>query len=109
MTFLLQIIAAFVVNQRMALLTVTMLSRSFLVTNTASVALFASLVYPTENRSVGVRTCVCVGRMGTILGPFIFETFFAEKYFNGIVFNVVIISLTFIATVLLPSRSATLS
>ncbi|XP_028396766.1 synaptic vesicle 2-related protein-like [Dendronephthya gigantea] len=104
-----QIIALFVVNQEMPLFIVTMLSRSFLATNTAPVALFASLVYPTENRSIGVGICVCVGRMGTILGPFIFETFFAQEYFNGIIFNLAILSVTFIATVLLPSQSSTLS
>ncbi|XP_028396765.1 synaptic vesicle 2-related protein-like [Dendronephthya gigantea] len=104
-----QIIALFVVNHGMPLLIVTMLSRSFLVTNATLMPLFASLVYPTENRGIGVGTCVCVGNIGTILGPFIFETFFAQEYFNGIVFNVAILSVTFIATVLLPSPSATLS
>ncbi|XP_028414312.1 synaptic vesicle 2-related protein-like [Dendronephthya gigantea] len=104
-----QIIALFVVNHRMPLLIATMLSRSFLATNTCLMSLFASLVYPTENRSIGVGACVCVGSIGTILGPFIFETFFAQKYLNGIVFNLVILSVTIIATVLLPSQSATLS
>ncbi|XP_028396761.1 synaptic vesicle 2-related protein-like [Dendronephthya gigantea] len=104
-----QIIALFVVNHGMPLLIVTMLSRGFLATNTCLMPLFASLVYPTENRGIGVGTCVCVGSIGTILGPFIFETFFAQKYCNGIVFNLVILSVTIVATVLLPSQSATLS
>ncbi|XP_028414340.1 synaptic vesicle 2-related protein-like [Dendronephthya gigantea] len=104
-----QIIALFVVNHRMPLLIATMLSRGFLVTNTCLMPLYTSLVYPTENRSIGVGVCACVGSIGTILGPFIFETFFAQKYLNGIVFNLVILSVTIIATVLLPSQSATLS
>ena len=108
LTILSQIITLFVVNQRMPLLIFTMLSRSFLATNTTLMSLFASLVYPTENRSIGVGTCFSVASIGTILGPFIFETCFAKTYLNGIAFNVVILSVTFIATVLLPSQTATL-
>ena len=106
---LLLMIALFFVNQRMPLLIVTMLSRSLLVTIVTLTVFFVSLVYPTENRSIGLGTCFSVGRIGTLLGPFIFEAFFAEAYFKGIILNIAILSVAFVAIVLLPSRGATLS
>ena len=105
---LLLMIALFFVNQRMPLLIVTMLSRSLLMTGTTLIVLFAALVYPAENRSIGVGTCFSFGRIGTILGPFIFEALFAEAYLRGIILNLTI-SVAFVATVLLPSHGATLS
>ncbi|XP_028396874.1 putative transporter SVOPL [Dendronephthya gigantea] len=103
------IISLFFVTQRMPLLIVTMLSRSLLMTDATLIVLFTSLIYPTENRSIGAGTCFSVGRIGTLLGPFIFETLYAKAYFKGIVFNITILAVAFVATVLLPSHGATLS
>ncbi|XP_028396873.1 synaptic vesicle 2-related protein-like [Dendronephthya gigantea] len=103
------IISLFFVTQRMPLLIVMMLSRSFLMADTTLIVILASLIYPTENRSIGVGTCFSVGRIGTLLGPFIFETLYAEAYFKGIVFNITILPVAFVATVLLPSHGATLN
>ena len=105
---ILQIIALFVLNQRTALLIVTMLSRSLAMSSTTLVIVYASLLYPTENRSIGVGACFSIGRIGMLLGPFIFVTLFAEAYFYGIVFNIGILLLGFVAIILLPSRSSAL-
>ncbi|XP_028396648.1 synaptic vesicle 2-related protein-like [Dendronephthya gigantea] len=105
LTLVSQAIALFLVNQRIPLLMVTMISRSLLATDTTLLLLFVSLVYPPEIRSIGAGTCASAGRIGIILGPFIFETWFAKEYFYGIVFNVVILSVALIATVLLPLHS----
>jgi hypothetical protein len=105
---ILQIIALSVLNQRTALLIVTMLSRSFANISTTFVAVYASLLYPTENRSIGVGACVSMGRIGMLLGPFIFVTLFEQAYFYGIVFNIGILLLGFVAIILLPSRSSAL-
>ncbi|XP_028415153.1 putative transporter SVOPL [Dendronephthya gigantea] len=104
LTLLLQIFALFVVNRRIPLLIITMLSRGFLATGVSLLNVFVSLVYPTEIRSVGSGTCVTAGRIGILLGPFIFETWFAKKYFYGTVFNVAVIFALFISTVLLPTQ-----
>ncbi|CAB3981139.1 synaptic vesicle 2-related -like [Paramuricea clavata] len=105
---ILQIIALFVLNQRTVLLIVTMLSRSLAMSCTTLVVIYASLLYPTENRSIGVGACFSIGRIGMLLGPFIFVTLFAEAYFYGIVFNIGILLLGFVAIILLPSRSGAL-
>ena len=105
---ILQIVSFFVLNQRTALLVVTMLSRSLLMASATLVIVYASLLYPTENRSIGVGACVSMGRIGMLLGPFIFVTLFAEAYFYGIVFNIGILLLGFVAIILLPSRSSAL-
>jgi MFS family permease len=105
---ILQIIALSVLNQRTALLIVTMLSRSFANISTTFVAVYASLLYPTENRSIGVGACVSMGRIGMLLGPFIFVTLFEQAYFYGIVFNIGTLLLGFVAIILLPSRSSAL-
>ncbi|CAB3981137.1 synaptic vesicle 2-related -like [Paramuricea clavata] len=105
---ILQIIALSVLNQRTALLIVTMLSRSLANISTTFVAVYAALLYPTENRSIGVGACVSMARSGMLLGPFIFVTLFAEAYFYGIVFNIGILLLGFVAILLLPSRSGAL-
>ena len=104
---ILQIVALFVLNQRTALLVVTMLSRSLLMASATLVVVYASLLYPTENRSIGVGACVSMGRVGVVLGPFIFVTLFEQTYFYGIVFNIGILQLLgFVAVILLPSRSS---
>jgi hypothetical protein len=104
---ILQIVALFVLNQRTALLVVTMLSRSLLMASATLVVVYASLLYPTENRSIGVGACVSMqGRVGVVLGPFIFVTLFEQAYFYGIVFNIGILLLGFVAVTLLPSRSS---
>ena len=105
---ILQIIALFVLNQRTVLLIVTMLSRSLANISTTFVTVYASLLYPTENRSIGVGACVSMGRIGMLLGPFIFVTLFEQAYFYGIVFNIGILLLGFVAIILLPSRSSAL-
>ncbi|XP_028396646.1 synaptic vesicle 2-related protein-like [Dendronephthya gigantea] len=105
LTLVSQIIALFVVNQRLTLLVVTMMSRSLLLSDITLLIVFMSLVYPAENRSIGTGTCVTIGRIGIIVGPFIFETWFAKKYFYGTVFNVAIIFVSFIATILLPTHA----
>ncbi|XP_028402682.1 synaptic vesicle 2-related protein-like [Dendronephthya gigantea] len=109
LAIMLQIVALFLVSQRTALLIVTMLSRSLLMSETTALFIYASLLYPTENRGIGVGTCLSGGRMGTLVGPFIFETLFERAYHNGIVFSIGILLLGSIATALLPSHSATLS
>lgn len=106
---MLQIVALFLVSERTALLIVTIMCRSLLMSETTALFIYASLLYPTENRGIGIGTCLSVGRMGTLLGPFIFETLFVRAYFNEIVFNIGILLLGSIATALLPSHSATLS
>ncbi|XP_028416560.1 synaptic vesicle 2-related protein-like [Dendronephthya gigantea] len=106
-TLVLQIVALFVVNQRILLLVVIMISRSLLASAISLLLVFASRVYPTEIRSMGTGACAAVGRLGTIAGPFIFETWFTKEYFNGTVFNIAIVSLSFIAIVLLPEQTAT--
>ena len=57
---------------------------------------------------IGVGACVSMGRIGMLLGPFIFVTLFEQAYFYGIVFNIGILLLEFVAIILLPSRSCTL-
>jgi MFS family permease len=110
LSIILQIVAFFVLNERTALLVVTMLSRSLVMALVTVFYIFASLLYPTENRSIGVGACVSMGRVGMLLGPFTFVTLFEQAYFYGIVFNIGMLLLGFIATALLPSRStATLS
>ena len=94
-------------NQRILLLVVAMLSRSF-TSGTTLVMIYASLLYPTANRGFGVGACLCVGRMGVLLGPFIFETVLSRAYFYATVFNIAVLLTGFSATVLLPSRSAAL-
>jgi MFS family permease len=101
-----QIVALFVLKERSALLVVTMLSRSLVVTAVSVVVIYTSLLYPTANRSLGVGFCISIGHVGMVLGPFIFETLFAHAYSYGIVFNIGILLLGFIATTLLPSRSS---
>ena len=103
LTLLSQIIALFFVNQRIPLLIVSMISRSLLTTDVSLLIVFVSLVCPTEIRSIGTGTCVSAGRIGIILGPFIFETCFAKNYFYGTVFNVAILFVSLIATILLPT------
>ena len=93
------VIALFVVSHRTPLLIFTMLSRSLVATDKYLLVQLVSLLYPTEIRSIGTGTCVSVGRIGIILGPFIFETWFAKNYFYGIVFNIAILSASFIATI----------
>jgi hypothetical protein len=110
LSIILQIVAFFVLNERTALLVVTMLSRSLVMALVSVFYIYASLLYPTENRSIGVGACVSMGRVGMLLGPFTFVTLFEQAYFYGIVFNIGMLLLGFIATALLPSRStATLS
>ena len=109
LTLVSQAIALVVVNQRVPLLMVTMISRSLLLSDISLLVTCVSRVYPTEIRGVGTSACVFVGRIGVLLGPFIFETWFAKEYFYGTVFNIAILSVSFLATVLLPSQSATLS
>ncbi len=101
-----QIVALFVLKERSALLVVAMLSRSLLAIAVTVVIIYTSLLYPTANRSLGVGFCISIGHVGMVLGPFIFETLFAHAYFYGIVFNIGILLLGFIATTLLPSRSS---
>ncbi len=107
---ILQIIALFIPKHRTVFLVVVMLSRSAAMSGTTLIFIYASLLYPTANRSLGVGVCVSAGRVGMVLGPLIFEALFAHAFYYGIVLNLGIVLLTFIATVLLPSRSsATLS
>ena len=106
LTVTLQIVALFVLNQRTALLVVTMLSRSLVVSTIGVIFVYASLLYPTENRSIGVGACFSIGHVGMLLGPFIFETLFEQAYFYGIVSNIGIAVFVFIAIALLPSRSS---
>ena len=108
LSFVIQFIALFVLNQRIVLLVVTMLSRSMGNLATTLILIYASLLYPTANRGIGVGACSCIGRIGMLLGPFIFETVFSQAYFYSIVFNIVLIFTGFLATMLLPSRSAAL-
>ena len=103
---ILQIVAFFVLNERTALLVVTMLSRSLVMTLVTVFYIYASLLYPTENRSIGVGACISMARVGMLLGPFIFVTLFEQAYFYGIVFNIGMLLLGLIATALLPSRSS---
>ena len=108
LSIILHIVALFVLNQRTVLLIVTMLSRSLVMSTVTLILIYASLLYPTANRFIGVGACAFVGRIGMTLGPFIFEAFFSEAYFYSIVFNIAVLLTGFLATVLLPSRSATL-
>ena len=103
---LLQFVGFFVLNHRAALLIVTILCRSLLLATISVMIIYISLLYPTANRSLGVGFCVSVGHIGMVLGPFIFEAFFTPRYLYGIVFNIGILFLGLIATVLLPSRSS---
>ena len=104
LTLVSQVIALFLVDQRISLLVVTMISRSLLASGIALLLVFASSAYPTEIRSIGAGICTSVGRIGLLLGPFIFETWFAKEYFYGIVFNAAISSVSIMAVVLLPSQ-----
>ena len=108
LSIILQIIALFVLNRRTVLLVVTMLSRSVGMSAVTLFLIYASLLYPTANRGIGVGACTCVSRMGMMLGPFIFETVLVETYFYGIVFNIAVLLMGFTAAMLLPSRSVTL-
>ena len=108
LSIILQIIALFVLNRRIVLLVVTMLSRSVGMSAVTLILIYASLLYPTANRGIGVGACTCVARMGMMLGPFIFETVLVEAYFYGIVFNIAVLLMGFTAAMLLPSRSVTL-
>ena len=108
LSIILQIIALFVSNRRVALLVVTMLSRSLVMSATTLILIYASLLYPTANRGIGVGACAFVGRVGVLLGPFAFETVFFQAYFYCIVFNIAVLLMGFLATVLLPSRNAAL-
>ena len=102
---ILQIVSLFILNKRTALLVFMMLSRSLLMSSVTVVFVYASLLYPTTHRSIGVGACASMGRLGMALGPFIFETVFVEAFFYGIVFNIGMLLLGFTATALLPSRS----
>ena len=103
---ILQIVGFFVLNQRTALLVVTMLSRSLLSGSITMIYVYASLLYPTENRSIGVGACASIGHVGMAIGPLIFVTLFEQAYFYGIVLIIGMLLLGFIATALLPSRSS---
>ena len=104
LSVMLQIIALVVLNQRILLLVVTMLSRGLTMSGTTLVMIYASLLYPTANRCFRVGACLCVGRMGMLLEPFIFETVLSQAYFYATVFNMAVLLTGFSATVLLPSR-----
>ena len=101
-----QIVALLIVNQRTALLVVTVLTRSLLMSAVTVVLVYASLLYPTVHRSIGVGACASVGRVGMALGPFIFEAVFVQAFFYGTVFNIGVLLLGFTVTALLPSRTS---
>ena len=96
-------------NQRTLLLVFTMLSRSLVNCVQTVFLIFASLLYPTENRSIGIGVCVTVNRAGMLLGPFLFETLIQKSYDVAIVFNIVFLFLGLVSTAFLPSCSSTLS
>ena len=105
---MLQIVAFFVLNERILLLVVTTLSRSLTMSATTLILIFVSLLYPTANRCIAVGACMSFGRIGMMAGPFIFETVFSQTYFYGTIFNIAILTIGFLATALLPSHSAAL-
>ncbi|CAB3999318.1 synaptic vesicle 2-related -like [Paramuricea clavata] len=71
LTAMLQIGVLFFPNQKTVLLVGTMLSRSLVVSTIAVVYVYASLLYPTENRSIAVGACVSMGRVAMVAGPFV--------------------------------------
>ena len=105
LTTILQIVASFLLKHKVALLVVTMLSRSLVVSAVNVFYVYASLLYPTETRSIGVGVCFSMGHVGMVLGPFIFETLFDQAYIHGILSNIGILLIGLISVALLPSQS----
>ena len=102
----LQIVALFILDQRIIFFVVTMLSRSLTMIDTTLILIFGSLLYPTANRSLGVGFCISFSRIGMLIGPFIFEILFVQAFSYGILLNIGILFLAFTSTALLPSRSS---